>query len=436
MDQGRRNFIQTLGTFVAMAPLSSLASATMQATGNPNPKIMIRTAWQTVNIGDIGHTLGLLELLKRYMPEAEVTIWPFRELDMGAEGLVHKKFPSVKIVSGRIDPETRKPDSVALVQAFSDHEILIHSSGSGFVAKNDVQAWSDVTQKPFGVYGVTLTTIDASQLALINKAAFFFTRDTLSLDHLLALNPSCPSISFGPDATFAMDVEDKVQAMDYLTKEGLNPGEFICVIPRLRYTPYFIMRNLAPTEDEKSKYAISQFYKEVDHEKLRDVIIRWVRETGMKVLVCPEVTYQVELGKEILMDRLPQDVKSKVVWRSTYWLPDLAQGVYAKSRALVCFEPHSPIMAINRGIPAMYVRQPSDTRKGQMFKDIGLGEWLFEIDFTAGIQIYNALKEIHLNYDKALQKVSKAQKTVRKYQDITMKRVKDVSIYNKTDDDK
>ena len=68
----------------------------------------------------------------------------------------------------------------------------------------------------------------------------------------------------------------------------------------------------------------------------------------------------------------------------------------------------------------MYVRQPTDTRKGQMFRDIGLGDWLFEIDFTAGIQIFNALKEIHEHYPKALKKVEKAQQIVLKRQQATM----------------
>ena len=418
MDQERRNFIKSISTFAALVPFSSIASSTLAAAGKRNPHIIIRTAWQAVNIGDIGHTLGLLEMLSKYLPAANVTIWPFRELDLGAGQLIKKKFPLVAITEGQI--LAGKPGTAALQAAFDTSDFLIHSSGSGFVAKTDVQAWWDLTKKPFGVYGVTLTNIDASQLELINNASFFYTRETTSLDHLLALKPQCPTVEFAPDATFAMEVADEQQASLYLQEAGLKAGEFICVIPRLRYTPYFLMRNLTPTADEKSKYAISQFYKEVDHEKLRDVIIRWVRETGLKVLVCPEVTYQVELGKEVLVDLLPNDVKDKVIWRNTYWLPDLAQGVYAKSRALVCFEPHSPIMAIHKGVPSMYVRQPTDTRKGQMFRDIGLGDWLFEIDFTAGIQIFNALKEIHEHYPKALKKVEKAQQIVLKRQQATM----------------
>jgi hypothetical protein len=31
-----------------------------------------------VNIGDIAHTPGMLALLERHLPEAEITLWPTR----------------------------------------------------------------------------------------------------------------------------------------------------------------------------------------------------------------------------------------------------------------------------------------------------------------------------------------------------------------------
>ena len=41
----------------------------------------------------------------------------------------------------------------------------------------------------------------------------------------------------------------------------------------------------------------------------------WVRETGNKVLICPEMTYQVDIMDELLIDPLPDDVKRNVVKR-------------------------------------------------------------------------------------------------------------------------
>jgi hypothetical protein len=41
---------------------------------------------------------------------------------------------------------------------------------------------------------------------------------------------------------------------------------------------------------------------------------------------------------------------------------------------------HSPIMCIGNGIPAIVCRWEEQTSKGIMWRDIGLGEWLFNLD--------------------------------------------------------
>jgi hypothetical protein len=41
---------------------------------------------------------------------------------------------------------------------------------------------------------------------------------------------------------------------------------------------------------------------------------------------------------------------------------------------------HSPIMCIGNGIPAIVCRWAEQTTKGLMWRDIGLGDWLFDLD--------------------------------------------------------
>ena len=41
---------------------------------------------------------------------------------------------------------------------------------------------------------------------------------------------------------------------------------------------------------------------------------------------------------------------------------------------------HSPIMCIGNGIPAIVCRWAEQTSKGIMWRDIGLSEWLFDLD--------------------------------------------------------
>ncbi len=53
-----------------------------------------------------------------------------------------------------------------------------------------------------------------------------------------------------------------------------------------------------------------------------------------------------------------------------------------------------PILAVAGGTPAIHVRQPTDTRKGQMWRDVGFGDWLFAVDAATGPQIADRLLAI------------------------------------------
>jgi hypothetical protein len=47
---------------------------------------------------------------------------------------------------------------------------------------------------------------------------------------------------------------------------------------------------------------------------------------------------------------------------------------------------HSPIMCIALGIPAIVCRWAEQSSKGIMWRDIGLGEWLFDFDREEEVQ--------------------------------------------------
>jgi hypothetical protein len=118
------------------------------------------------------------------------------------------------------------------------------------------------------------------------------------------------------------------------------------------------------------------------------------------------------MAKEVLVDPLPADVKKNVVWRDTYWLPDEAASVYAQAQAVVSVECHSPLIALRNGTPAFYVRQPTDTCKGQMYRDFGAGDWFFEVDETSGEQLWSRLEAIHRDPKRAAAQVGRIMKTV------------------------
>jgi polysaccharide pyruvyl transferase WcaK-like protein len=407
------------------------------------PRILLRSSWQSVNIGDIGHTPGALGILGKHMPDAEITLWP-GQLGHGSRELLTKNFPRLQIAEGGLDAQNR-PDTEALARAWERADLYLSGSGSGFPASQHAVAFRKATGKPVGVFAVstdpvsgfgagrepeggTLAEVRRKALQLppthlsselryiIDESSFFFCRDTISRDYLKAQRVKTPVLEFGPDAQLGMTLRDNEKAFAWLKARGLEPGKFICVIPRLRYTPYYRLRNTTPTAEDKARDAINERTTEGDHRKLRDMIVAYVRNTKQKVMACAEMTYQVELAKQVLVDPLPEDIRKNVVWRDTYWLPDEAASVYSQAEAVISMECHSPLIALHNGTPAMYVRQPTDTCKGQMYRDFGAGHWLFEVDETSGEQLWAAVAAVHRDRRRARAQVGSIMKTVERHQ--------------------
>lgn len=407
----------------AAAATAALAPRLLRAAAPARPpRILLRSSWQSVNIGDIGHTPGALSLLYKHFPEVEITLWP-GSLGHGSRDLLTRGYPQLKIVEGSLGPDNL-PRSPELARAWAETDLYLSGSGSGFPASAHAVAFRKATGKPVGVFGVstdpvsgfgagrdpeggTLASLRERALRLppnhlsadlrfiIDEAAFFFCRDTISRDYLRAQGVKTPVLEFGPDAQLGMHLRDDAKGLPWLRERGLEAGKFICVIPRLRYTPYYKIRNSPRTKEDEHKDAINDRTTERDHAKLREMIVSYVRSTGGKVMVCAEMTYQVEMGRDVLVNPLPEDVKRNVVWRDTYWLPDEAASIYAQALAVVSVECHSPLIALHQGTPTFYVRQPTDTCKGQMYRDLGAGDWFFEVDETDGAQLWSRLSAIH-----------------------------------------
>jgi polysaccharide pyruvyl transferase WcaK-like protein len=398
--------------------------ANIDRTGHDRPraKVLIRSSWQSVNIGDIGHTPGLLRLLEEHIPQAQLILWA-NSLDYGVEEMLRRDFPEVIIFQDPKD-EHGIPRSAEGRKLWAEADFLVHGSGPYVVSRDVLVAWSK-TERPFGVYGVTIEAFDDKLVELLSGADFVFCRDTVSLRAAFAAGVRCEYLEFAPDAAFAAVDRDDVSAERFLIENQLEDGDFICVISRLRYTPYFKIQNRRATSREQRLARISDAHKHGDHERLREVIIQWIRKTGKKVLVCPEMTYEIELTKEQLVDALPEDVRRNVVWRSTYWRPDEASSVYSRAVALVSMEMHSPILACAVGTPAFYIRLPSDTCKGQMWRDIGLPEWIFEIDDSDGDDIAKALLRFLAEPERTMEKLTHARDRIAYLQVHSMRIVRD-----------
>jgi polysaccharide pyruvyl transferase WcaK-like protein len=317
---------------ILSASLASVVAAMARASGGRAPRIVLRSSWQVVNIGDIAHTPGVLALIEQHIPDAEVVLWASADLTPEVAAMLRRRFPRLRIVKGAIDASGRAT-TADLSETIDWADFLLHGSGPSLVAAKDVAAFARHTGKPFGVYGITHGSFLAgSDRQLLEQARFVYFRDSVSLERAR----------------------------------------------QERYTPYWLVRPGARLDE--SRHARNEAMKESDHQELRQAIIAVIRETPLKVLLCPEDMTQMAVGKEMFFDRLPADVKARVVWRPTFWLTDEALGTYVRSAGLFGSEMHSPIMAVGHGIPAIVCRFEEQTSKGIMWRDIGLGEWLFDLD--------------------------------------------------------
>lgn len=286
---------------------------------------------------------------------------------------------------------------------------------------DSVARWRQETGKPYGVYGITLPNPDAKTLSLLSGARFVFFRDSVSL--ALAKDSGCaaPVMEFGPDGAFAVDVRNDAAAEAFLKANGLEEGRFLCCIPRLRNTPYWRIHNKPMMAADERKHQRNEAMKEHDHAPLREAIVAVTRQTPLKVLLCPEDQSQMAVGKEMLLDRLPQDLKARVVWRERYWLTDEAVSTCMRSAGLFGNEMHSPIMCVGHGTPAIVCRFKEQTSKGFTWRDIGLGDWLFDLDDEADVnRVVPAVLELAMDPAATKAKAARARDLVRRRQRETM----------------
>ncbi len=419
----RRDFL--LSTTGAAIAASVRAASTPVASGGP--RILLREALQYENIGDVGRVPGTIRLFERHLPGAEITLWPW-SLHAREREMLRRAFPRLRIAEGEIDARGRA-STPELAAAWSSAEIFVSPSKNA----RTFTEWA-ATGRPYGFFGAAFDPItDRARLpdglsldelraridalpegefarkfgdrGFYERAAFIYCRDTLSLRFLQREKLRPGVLEFGPEGCFALDLRDEARAADWLKRNGLAGEDYLCVVPRLRYTPYYRVRNVPRSNSDYVMDTLNARTTTSDHAPLRDLIVRWVRGTGCRVVACPEMTYQIETAKEQLVDPLPADVKRSVVWRDTFWLPDEAASIYARARAVVSVECHSPIIALAVGTPALHTRQPVDTVKAQMYRDIGVGDWLFEVAQTSGEELWAAVQKIHADLPAARARV-------------------------------
>lgn len=397
----RRHFIASV--------TAALGGSVFAADGKPKT-IVLQSAWDTVNIGDIGHTPGTLRVLEQHLPQVKVIVWAMK-LDERVTAMLTKRFPRVTFLQGSLT-KTGTAD-VAIQQAIATCDLFIRNSGMG----QDISFMQFCQKhgKPYGLFGQSYFASmvegqgSEERRALLNAAAFIYTRETKTLGILKNGGITNPELRFGPDGCFGIDVRDEERGLATMKKLGLEERKFITLqlrtntakLPGVDDTRTPKLNPLHPTPQQVAD-------DERRAAKYRELVTLWVKKTGHKVLIAPEVKKEMEHNKRLIYDQLPADIQAHVVNLDYFWNSDEAASVFARAHTVVCHEPHSPIIALANGTPIIHTYSEFHSPKCWMFQDIGLGEWLLEMDETPVAKMAETLFAIDADYPGAKAKVKKA----------------------------
>jgi polysaccharide pyruvyl transferase WcaK-like protein len=403
---------------------AALGGTAFAASGKPKT-LVLQSAWDTINIGHIGHTPGTLRVLEQHLPEVKVIVWAMK-VDERILAMLQARFPKVQFLQGKLDGKVDR--DLLLQQAIRSSSLFMRNSGMG----QDLSYMKFCRQHgiPYGLFGQSFfpTMVQGEgaeeRIALLNAASFLYTRETKTLSILKSAGVKTPVLEFGPDGCFGIDVRDEERGLATMKKLGLEEKKFITVMIRTNTPKY-------PGVDDPRPEKLNPLHPTpqqiADDErraaKFRELVTLWVKKTGHKVLIAPETLKEMGHNKRLIHDPLPPEIQKHVVNLESFWNADEAASIFARAHTVVCHEPHSPIIALANGTPIIHTYSEFHSPKCWMFKDIGLPEWLLEMDETPVEKIAETLFAIDADYAGAQTKVKKAMAYVHECFAGSMKRV-------------
>ena len=404
----------------------------------PNsPTILLRASWAFGNIGDIAITPGMLRLIEQHIPGSQIILHP-ANASHEITTYISNRFPQVKIVNGDFGNHG-KPMPAELKEAYEQADLHLYASGPNLCYGHReydgpirTQGWRGFDWNatmtplmpmymaremgvPFGVFGQGVNCFaDSSQLvakSILNDAAFFYTRETDSLEYSKSLGIQPDNMGFVPDCTFAFDMRDEDGADRLLEKHNLEEGKYLVVILR------------------SSALAFTTPQREAHHcWQLRELMKHWMDTTGMPVLLCPETRKDVEPTTRLLGEPMPAKYKHLIKDVGYFWMPCLATSIYQRAHSMLTMDHHSAIMSLSVGTPTLHPRDPMAGRKGQIYNDLDLGDWLFDINGTQPDDIQPALDDLINQPQQARDRVSAAMNKVNQLQADVMRIARKVAM--------
>lgn len=395
------------------------------------PRILLHSGWNRYNFGDVAHTPGFLRLLEQHIPEAQVRLW-MSSYPEWLSAYIGARFPWVECFAGRLGGSHGDIDPV-LEEAYDWADLFVFNSGPVFNYGHELVPGGPVVTKgwrgfdwnatmphaaklyyarskgvPFGIFGQSFIHIaspaDTVLAEILSAAAFLTTRETDSLRYLKQLGVEARDMGFAPDAAWAFDLQDDETVLPWLQNLGLENGQFLAMTTR--YAP----KGVDEIFDRDRQLV---FYERV--------ITDWVEATALPILLIPEMARTIRLNRELIYDPLPANLKQHVIiddsmWspEEQFWTPDQAQSVISRACCYLNADHHGTLQGMGgAGTPCVHAPQPQAGRKAWVYRDVGLGDWLFDMYADDPAKVSAALIEIQRDPDAARRKVAGAVAIVR-----------------------
>ncbi|MDZ4199045.1 MAG: polysaccharide pyruvyl transferase family protein, partial [Kiritimatiellia bacterium] len=216
--------------------------------------LILRTAWQTCNIGDICFTPAMCARLRSLLPERKIVCWA-AQTTPAIRALTEAACPGVEWLVGELGRQGLPADPEVL-DAFESAGSFLYNSGPLLQYAGGVQQWDYLAHNiaplflcrekgiPYSIYGQSMESLappaDILTRDVFSRAEFITCRDTRSCRTLQTAGVRDDVIAFSPDIAFSYRQLNAEPADAFLKDQGLEPGRF------LGFCCHYAVENRAP----------------------------------------------------------------------------------------------------------------------------------------------------------------------------------------------
>lgn len=263
---------------------------------------------------------------------------------------------------------------------------------------------------PYGINGHSFDAIDwPGDLVLrrvLKDAAFVYSRDSDSAEYLRQRDLHNHRDGYRPDTSFFFSVRDNEWAERFLAEHGLSKRNFIILITRHPSLSFGKGQEWDKVGGDPTGGSVSPERQEGHMEKLRTFAQEWTSRTGVPLLMGLETRAAQEPMRRWLACGLTEN--PKVVWLEEFWASEQAFSVYEQARIIISMEMHSIIMGIKAHTPVVHIPFRECGRKAKMMTDLGLEDWLLDIDEMSSEDLLVTCLKIHENYEASVTRTRQA----------------------------